>query len=432
MPDSYPPSPADLQGDALRQSLATRFQRARSRTTGLAAPLSPEDLMVQSHAGGAPAKWHLAHTTWLFESRVLIQAEPGYRPFDPAFALLFAPRDERSGRHLQAPSLRLLSRPTAEEVMRYRDYVNAAILHLLKRVPDEGLDAIAEAIELGIVHERRHQERLLCDIKHAFWCNPLRPRYEPVTPAAPPAAQPPPDWVEHGGGMVEIGRARPAPGVDHECPRHARVLPPFRLSTRLATCGEYMSFVADGGYTKPSLWLADGWEALRTWDWQAPLYWEPCDGDWRVFTLYGLRPLDPAEPVCHVSYYEADAFARWAGARLPDEAEWEVVAATCLSCANVLGNGERHPSPLRGPDGGMRQMFGEVWEWTRSPFAPYPGTPQPTGFDSTANGRFMTNRMVLRGGSCATAFDMATPTARHYLRPAARTSFSGIRLAMDI
>jgi len=436
MPDTRlatAPGPNDAgPNDAIRHSLATRFQKARARTAELVAPLGVEDLMVQSLPEGAPAKWHLAHTTWFFETHVLMAADPGYRPFDPAFRQLFAALDDRFGAHLPAPTLRLLSRPTASEVMRYRDHVNGTILHLLDRIDDAGMADLAERIELGLVHERRHQERLLSEIKHAFWCNPLRPAYEPLPPAA---AHPetPQQWIDVPGGMVDIGRDETAPGRDHEGPRHQVLLRPYRLAGRPVTCGEYLAFIEDGGYAKPKYWLGDGWEAARAVDWQAPLYWERREGGWQVFTLYGMRPLDPAEPVCHVSWYEADAFARWAGKRLPEEAEWEAVACEKECLGNLLGNGHRQPRPhvCRGNDGPW-QMFGDVWEWTRSPFMPYPGYRHPDGVDEALTGRFMANRMVVRGGSCVTPFDYATPTTRHFLRPQARTAFTGIRLAEDV
>ena len=431
MPDSHLANQAPQFGDALRQSLSTRFHKTRARTAELAAPLSTEDLMVQSVADGAPAKWHLAHTTWLFETTVLVPCSPGYRPFDPAFLHLFAARDDRFGSHqLPSPALRLLSRPNAADVMRYRDHVNGAVLHLLNRVDEQGLDEVAERVEIGIAHERRHQERMLTHIKHAFWSNPLRPAYEQPTQHYPTTPQPQ-SWIEHDGGVVEIGRPNAGPGFDHEGPRHKVYLNPFRLAAQPVSCGEYLTFIEEGGYTTRSLWLADGWETVQAEGWRAPLYWEWRDGAWQIFTLYGMRPLDPAEPVCHLSWYEADAFARWAGKRLPDEAEWEAIAGGCDSMGNLLGTGHRHPRPCPCHGEGPWQMFGDVWEWTRSAFTPYPGYRQPDGVDEAVHGRFMANRMVLRGGSCVTPFDYACPTTRHYLRPATRLSFTGIRLAED-
>lgn len=431
MPDSHIAKHAQPSGDALRQSLATRFQKARGRTAELAAPLSPEDLMVQSVPDGAPAKWHLAHTTWLFETTVLVPDSPGYRPFDPAFLDLFAARNDRFGNHqLPSPTLRLLSRPSGSEVMRYRDHVNAAVLHLLAQVDDAGLAEVADRVEVGIAHERRHQERMLTHIKHAFWSNPLRPAYE-QPPQVYPTAPQPQDWIAHEGGLVEIGRADAGPGFDHEGPRHRVFLDPFRLASQPVSCGEYLTFIEEGGYSNRALWLADGWEVARAGNWQAPLYWEWRDGAWQIFTLYGMRPLDPAEPVCHVSWYEADAFARWAGKRLPSEAEWETVGARCESMGNLLGTGYRHPRACPCHGDGPWQMFGDIWEWTLSPFTPYPGYHQPDGVDEAVHGRFMINRMVLRGGSCVTPFDHANPTTRHYLRPDSRLSFTGIRLAED-
>ncbi|WP_035691065.1 ergothioneine biosynthesis protein EgtB [Azospirillum halopraeferens] len=431
MPDSAI-APVGTPPEALRQSLATRFRKARGRTAELVAPLGAEDLMVRSLPEGAPAKWHLAHSTWFFESRVLIPCDPTYRPFDPAFLDLFAAVDDRFGHHMPAPTQHLLSRPTAAEVMRYRDHVNGAVLHLLDRIDEGRLEDAATRIELGLVHERRHQERLITDVKHAFWSNPLRPAYEP-DPRPGPGTPSPQSWTAHPGGVVEIGRAEPVPGADHEGPRHRVMLPPFRLANRPVNCGEYLAFIEDRGYTTPSLWLGDGWEVARAEGWQAPLYWEWRDGGWQVFTLYGMRPLDPAEPVCHVSWYEADAFARWAGKRVPAESEWEAVAADRDAFGNLLGNGNRHPQA-----GGCQgeppwQLFGDVWEWTRSPFLPYPGyrAPESEPVGEATAGRFMANRMVVRGGSCVTPFDYATAFTRHFLRPAARTAVTGIRLAED-
>lgn len=438
MPDTQSATLSHPEAPELRGALAARFQKVRRRTNELVAPLSPEDLMVQSVPDGAPAKWHLAHTTWLFETMVLLQAAPGYQPFDPIWLELFAARDDRAGPD-SAPPLRLLSRPSAAEVMRYRDHVNAAVLHRIAGVADDGLERLAALVEQGIAHERRHQERLLVHVKHAFWSNPLRPAYEPAPPAPHPVGQgqgqggqgDSEGWVDHAGGLVEIGRAEPPPGFDHEGPRHRVYLGPFRLAVRPVSCGEYRTFIEAGGYEDRRLWQADGWRTMRDEGWRAPLYWERRDGGWQIFTLYGMRPLDPDEPVCHVSWYEADAYARWAGRRLPEEAEWEVVAARCDSVGNLLGTGYRHPRACPTHGSGPRQMYGDVWEWTRSAFGPYPGYRQPDGVDEVVQGRFMSNRMVLRGGSCVTPFDYAGPGVRHHLRPDDRLSFSGIRLAAD-
>ncbi len=433
VPTAAAPVPVSAEGtpDALRRWLSTHFHKTRQRTAELVAPLGVEDLMVQSLPDGAPAKWHLAHTTWFFETFVLETCATGYRAFDPAFGQLFTAINDRFGRHLPAPTLRLLSRPTATEVMRYRDHVNGAILHLIDRIGEDRLKEVSERVQLGIMHERRHQERLLSDIKHAFWSNPLRPAYEPATTLrpSPPLEQ---SWIGHDGGLVEVGRDDPSPGFDHERPRHAVMLRPFKLAGRPVTCGEYLDFMNDGGYAKPMWWLGDGWEAARTEDWQAPLYWEWREGGWQVFTLYGMRPLDPHEPVCHVSWYEADAYARWAGKRLPDESEWEAMATPKECSGNLLGNGHRHPRPgvCRGTEGPW-QLFGDVWEWTRSSFMPYPGYVHADGNDEMRSDRFMADRMVARGGSCVTPFDYATPTTRHFLRPTTRTAFTGIRLAED-
>ncbi|MCG5239033.1 ergothioneine biosynthesis protein EgtB [Azospirillum doebereinerae] len=428
MPDTHLAA-LDTEGDR-RRSLVTRFQKARGRTAELVGPLSPEDLMIQSVPDGAPAKWHLAHTTWLFETTVLIPFSQGYRPHDPCFLELFKARAASAEGRIDGPVLRLLSRPSTADILRYRDHVNGAVLHLIDQATDGELDILAEHLGIAIAHERRHQERLLTHIKHAFWSNPLRPAYE--SPPELPATTPPPDdWVAHDGGLVEVGREEPQPGFDHEGPRHRVFLAPFRLAARPVSCGEFRAFVEAGGYGERALWMADGWEALRAEGWTAPLYWEKRDGAWRVFTLYGSQPLNPDEPVCHVSWYEADAFARWAGKRLPAEAEWETIAARCDSVGNLLGTGYRHPRAGSYRGAGPWQMCGDVWEWTRSAFGPYPGYRQPDGLDEAVHGRFMSNRMVLRGGSCVTPFDHAGPWTRHYLRPDSRLSFTGFRLAED-
>lgn len=442
VPDTHPspiaepptaPSAA-LSAAERRQTLATRFQKARARTAELVATLSPEDLMVQTVADGAPAKWHLAHTSWLFEVAVLIPFSPGYRPADPAFLDLFAARTDGG----PAPP-RVLSRPTAAEIMRHRDQINGAVLHLIDALDESLWEAAESALMMAIAHERRHQERMLLHIKHALWCNPLRPAYEEA-PDHPHLGAPPDGWLEQPGGLVEVGRPTPLPGFDHESPRHRVWLDPYRLASRPVTCGEYQTFIDAGGYSDRSLWLTDGWETAHAEGWSAPLYWERggfgSGARWQVFTLYGMQPLDPDQPVCHVSWYEADAYARWAGKRLPREAEWEAVAAGCDSMGNLLGTGHRHPRAGTCHGTGPWQMCGDVWEWTGDAFLTYPGYRRPHGAekavpDEAVNGRLAANRMVLRGGSCLTPFDHAGPWTRHYLRPETRLSVSGFRLAED-
>ena len=429
-------SGATVPEDDRRQALATRFQKTRARTAELVANLTPEDLMVQTVPDGAPAKWHLTHTSRLFEVAVLMPFSPGYRPCDPVFLDLFAPQGERS----PAPP-RVLSRPSVAEIMRHRDQINAAVLHLIEQVDDGLWDAVEAALATAIAHERRHQERMLLHIKHALWSNPLRPAYEPA-PDHPYPGAPPDGWVEQPGGLVEVGRSAPLPGFGHEAPRHRVWLEPYRLAARPVTCGEFLAFIEAGGYSDRSLWLSEGWEIARAEGWSAPLYWERgSDGQggdrkgvsgWRVFTLYGMQPLAPDEPVCHVSWYEADAYARWAGKRLPREAEWETVAAGCDSIGNLLGTGHRHPRSGTCHGTGPWQMCGDVWEWTADPFVTYPGYRRSGGPDEAVNGRLALNRMVLRGGSCLTPFDHAGPWTRHCLRPETRLSVSGFRLAEDV
>lgn len=418
-----------------RQSLATRFQKARARTAELVATLSPEDQMVQTVPDGAPAKWHLAHTSWLFEVAVLLPFSPSYRPADPAFLDLFAANSDDG----VAP-IRVLSRPTAAEIMRHRDQINAAVLHLIDGIDDGLWDSAESALMMAIAHERRHQERMLLHIKHALWSNPLRPACEQA-PDHPHLGAPPDGWLEQPGGLVEVGRPMPLPGFDHESPRHRVWLEPYRLAARPVTCSDYLAFIEAGGYGDRSLWLSDGWEIAKAEGWNAPLYWQRGDSEsgsrWQVFTLYGMQPLDPDEPVCHISWYEADAYARWAGKRLPREAEWEAVAAGCDSMGNLLGTGHRHPRAGTCHGTGPWQMCGDVWEWTADAFTTYPGYRRPhtgdkTALDEAVNGRLASNRMVLRGGSCLTPFDHAGPWTRHYLRPETRLSMSGFRLAEDV
>lgn len=441
MPDTHPiphsdplssPRP-DASTSDRRQGLATRFRKARARTAELVATLTPEDLMVQTVPDGAPAKWHLAHTSWLFEIAVLIPFSPGYRPCDPAFLDLFGTRGD-----LHPAPPRMVSRPGAAEIMRHRDQINAAVLHLIDQIDDGLWDAAESALAMAIAHERRHQERMLLHIKHTFWSNPLRPAYEPA-PDHLHLGAPPDGWLEQPGGLVEIGRPEPLPGFDHEGPRHRVWLEPYRLAARPVTCGEFLAFIEAGGYGDRKLWLSDGWEVARAEGWMAPLYWERSGSEsvggsgsgWQVFTLYGMQPFDPGEPVCHVSWYEADAYARWAGKRLPLEAEWETVAACCDSMGNLLGSGHRHPRAGTCHGTGPWQMCGDVWEWTADAFTVYPGYRRPDGPDEAVNGRLASNRMVLRGGSCLTPFDHAGPWTRHCLRPETRLSMTGFRLAED-
>ena len=363
----------------------------------------------------SPAKWHLAHTTWFFEKFILTQQD-GYRPFNPRYDELF----NSYYLNLGAPFIRaergLLTRPSVEDVLAYRDHVDEAMSHVLEA------GQFAALIELGLNHEQQHQELLLTDIKHAFSRNPLLPAYAPAAPRA--IESPPPcTWIAHPGGLVSIGHEAAEFAFDNEWARHEVMLRPFRLTARLVTCGEYLEFVRDGGYVRPEFWLSDGWALAQRENWRAPLYW--MDEANAVFTLQGLRPLNPGEPVVHVSFYEAAAYATWAGKRLPTEFEWEAVASTQSIKGNFLDLSVLHPRTT----GSETRLFGDAWVWTRSSYDPYPGFRPFDGAASEYNGKFMVGQMVLRGGSCATPQGHMRPTYRNFFPPSARWQFSGIRLA---
>ena len=415
-------------------SLADRFTRVRGFTEELARPLSPEDCGLQSMPDASPTKWHLAHTSWFFEALVLAPA--GERPFDPAFGFLFNSYYEAIGPRHARPRRGLLSRPSLAEVLAYRADVDRRVRALLDRMASGEHPELRSLIELGIHHEQQHQELILTDIKHALGESPLHPAYRvskaQVAPARPAAAKL--GWTLHGEGVFSIGHPGAGFAFDNEAPRHRVHLAAFGLADRLVTCGEVLEFIADRGYARPELWLSDGWAAARTEGWEAPLHWVPRDGGFAVFSLDGVRALDPDEPACHLSYFEADAFARWAGARLPTEAEWEVVAAGAPLRGNFAESGALHPTaaptPVT-PADGPRQLFGDAWEWTASAYLPYPGFRPWEGAVGEYNGKFMSGQMVLCGGSCATPESHVRASYRNFFPPGARWQFSGVRLARD-
>lgn len=377
----------------------------RTRSLELAAPLSAEDAQLQSMPEASPAKWHLAHTTWFFETLVLVPHLPGYRVFDPRWPHLFNSYYESLGtRHARAQRS-LLSRPSLAEVMAYRAHVDAALADLLPQATPQ-----AQAlIELGCHHEQQHQELLLTDILHAFWCNPLLPAYDPKPPRQAASAEP--RWRTHAGGQAEVGHTGAGFAFDNEGPRHAVLLAPFEIASHLVTCGDFADFMADGGYRQPLLWLSDGWAQVQAHGWQRPLYWlEDEPAGQRVFGLHGVQPLDRNAPVTQLSFYEACAYADWAGARLPTEFEWEVAARLQSS------EPEDHST-------------WEAWQWTRSSYAPYPGFKAASGATGEYNGKFMVGQQVLRGGSQATPAGHARLSYRNFFPPAARWQFSGLRLA---
>jgi ergothioneine biosynthesis protein EgtB len=407
--------------------LAEEFCRVRSQSLALCAPLTPEDMMVQSCPDASPAKWHLAHTTWFFETFILREFRPGYRPFHPDFLWLFNSYYNAVSAQPEKKLRASFSRPTAEEILAYRHHVDAAMEDFAAgNIPE----AARERIVLGLNHEQQHQELLITDIKNAFWTDPLHPVCLPRSRNEAREASPL-NWVSFPGGVAEIGYAGKDFCFDNEMPRHRVYLEPFRLASRPVTCAEYLRFMEDGGYSRSELWLSEGWSTVQTEHWQAPLYWRPRDnGIWQVFTLGGLVDLDDllATPVCHISYFEADAYARWAGKCLPTEAEWEVAAAAIPVSGNLLEGETFHPQAAPNASQ-MEQLYGDVWEWTVSAYLPYPGFDPLPGALGEYNGKFMCNQMVLRGGSVATPASHIRATYRNFFAPATRWQFSGVRLA---
>jgi ergothioneine biosynthesis protein EgtB len=409
-----------------------RYRQIRSFTEQLCRPLAIEDYVVQSMPDASPTKWHLAHTSWFFETFVLIPFYPGYSEFDPRYRYLFNSYYVSVGDRHCRPKRGLLSRPTVEEVYGYREHVDRHILKLKDRLSGGAdLNHLAALLEIGLHHEQQHQELILTDIKHAFAINPLRPCYSERKPGQDHGTSVLAlRWKEYDAGVYEIGHGGQSFAYDNELPRHRVFVEPFQLASRLVTNREYLAFIEDGGYKRPKLWLSDGWNVVQQQGWEAPLYWEKKDGRWYVMTLAGLRPVDEREPVCHVSYYESDAYARWAGARLPTEAEWEIAAAALPIEGNFLESGNFHPLPAPDRESDeLAQVFGDVWEWTQSSYLPYPGYSPVAGPLGEYNGKFMCNQFVLRGGSCATPITHIRPTYRNFFPPDARWQFTGIRLA---
>ncbi len=424
-----------ITAERLERQTDARFREVREHTERLAAPLSAEDQTVQSMPDVSPTKWHRAHTTWFFEAFVLGPHQPGYEVFDPAFAYLFNSYYEGMGERHPRAERGLLSRPGVAEVAAYRAHVDSAMVELLGAARS---DAVAGLVELGLHHEQQHQELLAMDIKHVLGVSPLHPAYD-ERPARP-AAHRPLGWLEHDGGLVEVGHDGAGFAFDNESPRHSAVLRPFLLADRPVTCGEWLGFMADGGYRRPELWLSEGWASVTASGWEAPLYWFPDgEGDWLVHTLHGVRRVDADRPVCHVSHYEADAFARWAGGRLPTEQEWEVAvaarrAAWTLAHAPDAPDAGDAPEELEPTMPGAEVSplaVGQVWEWTGSAYLPYPGFRPAAGAVGEYNGKFMVNQHVLRGGCSATPPGHARLTYRNFFPSASRWAFSGVRLARD-
>lgn len=425
-------------------ALASHYDKVRALSLSLAARLTPEDQQVQTMADVSPTKWHLAHTAWFFETFLVQPLLPGYTPFHPRYGYLFNSYYEAVGpRHARARRGDL-SRPPVADIVAYRQHVDAAMRRLMA---GNAMARAAPLIELGLHHEQQHQELLLMDIKHVFGSNPLAPVYAEDAVSPPRVTATPLAFADFAGGRHEIGaRDRGGFAFDNETPRHAVQLADYRLATRPVTNGEYLEFIRDGGYSQPAHWLSDGWSWVQTNAITAPLYWR-ADGDdtarassWREFTLGGERPLDLAAPVCHVSYYEADAYARWSGHRLPTEAEWEVAAVTELAGrdleegANQVGSGRWHPAAPAASSGAasrLMQMIGDVWEWTASAYLPYPGYRPSAGAVGEYNGKFMINQMVLRGGCALTPPGHVRASYRNFFYPHQRWQMAGLRLASD-
>jgi ergothioneine biosynthesis protein EgtB len=425
----YLGSTNEANGEFALSCLAPRFRQVRALTESLCASLAVEDFGVQSMPEASPAKWHLAHTTWFFETFVLADALAGYQPFHPTFRFLFNSYYEAVGERWPKARRGLLSRPTVAEIFHYRQHVDSRVTSLLSHSDAELPRALADAIVIGLHHEQQHQELLLTDIKHAFASNPMRPVYREAIPR-PATATAPLAWTHHPAGVRAIGHDSGAFAFDNESPAHKTYLNAFVLADRLITNEEYLAFMEDGGYQRPELWLSDGWHARTANNWTSPLYWEQDRNGWHLMTLSGMRQLVGVEPVCHLSFYEADAFARWAGARLPTEAEWEVVAAKAPVAGNLLDSECFHPAAAVAASGGA-QFFGDVWEWTNSAYLPYPGYRPTAGALGEYNGKFMCNQMVLRGGSCVTPNDHIRASYRNFFPTETRWQFSGVRLAKD-
>jgi len=416
-----------------QQYFIEQYQKVRRFSEHLCEPLVAEDYVIQSMPDVSPTKWHLAHVSWFFETFLLSPALPDYQSLHPQYAYLFNSYYNTLGERHCRPKRGLISRPTVKETYEYRRYVDEHVLELLEKIDERQLATLAAIITLGLHHEQQHQELMVTDFKHVLSCNPLYPIYRARTPSSASSITPL-EWVSFPEGLHWIGHEGDGFAFDNEGPRHRQFVQSFQLASRLVTNGEYLEFMEDGGYDNPLLWLSEGWATVRAEEWQAPLYWEKRDGRWWVMTLSGLREVDKAEPVCHVSYYEADAYARWAEARLPTEAEWEVAAHDVPVEGNFVESGLYHPAPLNASTthGKLAQMYGDVWQWTQSSYAPYPNFKPGPGAIGEYNGKFMCNQYVLRGGSCATSLSHIRSTYRNFFPANAQWQFMGIRLAKEV
>jgi len=426
--------PREMQVPRSRaEKLGARFREVRKFSARLCETLEPEDYVVQSMPDVSPTKWHLAHTSWFFETFILKVWMPRYRTAIPQYAYLFNSYYNAAGDMHRRDLRGLISRPTVEETYRYRESIDDAVLELIETAGEELLEEMEPVLILGLHHEQQHQELLVTDIKNVFAQNPLYPVYRERDSTPERRSISPAQFVNFEESIVEIGHDGRGFSYDNEGPRHRAFVPAFSLASRPVTNGEYLAFIESGAYARPEFWLSLGWNTVNEQRWTAPLYWIKQDGAWWNFTLSGLRPLDESEPVTHVSYFEADAYANWEGSRLPTEFEWEKAAADLLIEGNFVGIGRFHPAPVAAEtERELSQMFGDVWEWTRSAYLPYPGYRAVAGALGEYNGKFMCNQMVLRGGSCATSRDHIRPTYRNFFQPEKRWQFTGIRLARDL
>lgn len=406
-----------------------RYRDVRRESERICQPLTTEDYCIQSMPDVSPPKWHLAHTSWFFETFILRPFAASYVVFHPRYDYLFNSYYETVGSPYPRPQRGLLSRPTVADIYDYRAHVDAAMSKFVSRCPEEHVQTVRDRLVLGLHHEQQHQELLFTDVKYNLALNPLRPAYSDIA-ESPPATAPSLAWVVYPGGVQEIGYSGGEFSFDNETPRHRVYLNDFALASRCVTNGEYLAFIRDRGYERPDLWLSDGWREMKEQGWRAPLYWEPQETGWSLYTLGGMRPVCDDEPVCHLSYYEADAYARWAGKRLPTEAEWEVAATSVEVTGNFVESGRLHPQTASASSK-PAQFFGDVWEWTASDYAPYPGFRAPAGALGEYNGKFMCNQRVLRGGSCASSRSHLRASYRNFFYPNARWQFSGVRLAAD-
>jgi len=409
------------------EGLLQSYREVRDQSLAITAPLEVEDYTVQSMDDASPPKWHLAHTTWFFETFLLEPYEKGFKPHHPRFRVLFNSYYQSVGAQHARPQRGILSRPSIQEIRAYRAAVDERMSALLGRTDDP---EILHRVTIGLHHEQQHQELLLMDIKHNLWANPLRPTYRADLTAGPADINASPHaWHSFEGGQVAIGHSGAGFCFDNEAPRHDVLVRPFELACRPVTSGEWLEFMLDGGYERPELWLSDGWSRAADNRWKAPLYWEHLDGAWHVFTLGGQRPLCLTEPVVHVSYYEANAFAGWRNARLPTECEWELAASKETITGNFVETGNLHPVHAASDAHTLQQLYGDVWEHTASPYVGYPGYKIPKGALGEYNGKFMCGQWVQRGGSCVTPKRHIRATYRNFFYPWQRWNFQGLRLA---